>query len=392
MKEITCDILVIGAGPSGSSAAWSSVSENLDVVILDEKEMPGKEACAETLSKAIIKFLPFKIPEKFLKWELKGLKFYYKDYQIKRDEDIWWKSYPLNRSDFDPFVLNLAIKEGADFLPSTRFVSLQHDQNYIVKKVIAKDLKKNKFIRIIPKILISAEGVEYSVLKSIDQLIKQKTSIGYIKSFEYKNLDFEDYRYGHIFFGEYADGAYAYIFPKSKSSANIGIATLSNKNLDLKFNKFLEEIKFNIKGAVKTVDRSGKAPIKYPSEKMSYGNILFTGDAANQNLKPFVEGIIPGIICGSLAGKTAFRCISDFKKLESTYKKMIYDNIGEFIKESDEICSAFVSAYENKRKERFLLELGIFSYVLNAKDFKKLKKLKGKDAELYIKEKLNLNS
>jgi len=217
MKEIECDVLVIGAGPSGSATAWSSSKENLDTIILDEKEIPGKEACAETLSKALIDLLPFNIPEKFLRWGLQGLKFYYEKSYIKKDEDIYWKSHPLNRSEFDPFILDMAIKMGASFLPSTRFVGLEYTGNYRVNKVICRDLKNKDFLVIKPKILISAEGVDCSVLKAINKLNEQRTLIGYIKSYEFENLKLEDYHYGHVFFGEFADGAYAYVFPKSKT-------------------------------------------------------------------------------------------------------------------------------------------------------------------------------
>ena len=126
MKEIECDILVVGAGPSGSSAAWSSAKEDLDVMILEEKKIPTKDACAETLSKGFLKYVPFKIPDRFLKRELNGLKFYYENFQITRDEGIWWKSYPLDRKKFDPFVLDLAINEGANYLPLTKSVSYTH--------------------------------------------------------------------------------------------------------------------------------------------------------------------------------------------------------------------------------------------------------------------------
>ena len=392
MKDIECDILVVGAGPAGSSAAWASAKEDLDVVIIEKKEMPTKDACAETLSKAFLEYLPFKIPDRFLKWELNGLKFYYNDFIITRDEDIWWKSHPLNRSEFDPFVLDLAINEGATFSPLTEFIDLRCDNNFMVDKIIAQNTENNESIIIKPKILIAADGVESNVLKSIGKLKKQQTSVGHIKSYEFHDLSLDDFQYGHIFFGEFADGAYGYILPKSETSANIGIATLSNKNIDAKFDDFLKIIKNQIHGSKMVVDRSGEAPVKNPSEKISYGNIMFVGDAANQNLKPFVEGVIPGIICGSLAGKSAAICMNCIGKIESTYKKLIKEKMGEFFIESNEIGNALVTAYENKAKERFFLELGIFSDKLNYKDLKKLKKLKEKEAESYIKKKLSSDS
>ena len=35
------------------------------------------------------------------------------------------------------------------------------------------------------------------------------------------------------------------------------------------------------------------------------GNVIFTGDVANQNIKPFIEGFLPGVICGDIAGLSA---------------------------------------------------------------------------------------
>lgn len=392
MEEIECDVLVIGAGPSGSSAARSSAQENLDTIIIDEKEQPGKDACAETLSKALLQYLPFKIPEKFLKWELKGLRFYYDKTVITKDEGIWWKSNPLNRSEFDPYVLNLAKNEGATFLPFTKFMRLTYDQNYKVTEVIAENIKTNKIIKIRPKIVISAEGMEFSVLKSINKLNQQKTLIGHIKSYEYHDINLEDFTYGHVYFGDYADGAYAYVFPKSETTANIGIATLSDQNLDEKFETFLDVIKPIVKDSVKIVDRSGTAPIKYPSNKMSYGNILFTGDTANQNLKPFVEGIIPGIICGSIAGKTASKCISKISQIENEYQSMISNQIGELFEESDIITSILTSSFEKQTNHRFLLELGIFSYMLDPKDLLAYSKMSDNEAEKFLRKKFDLNS
>jgi|WetSurMetagenome_2_1015567.scaffolds.fasta_scaffold03318_9 digeranylgeranylglycerophospholipid reductase len=390
MKEIKCDVLVVGAGPAGSSAAWSATKEGLNVIIIDKKKIPAKDACAETLSKALLELLPFKIPKKFLKWELDGLQFNYENIHITKDKDIWWNSYPLNRSEFDPFVLDLAINKGAHYLSLSEFINLKFNKEFIVNEVSVRNLKNTELMTIKPKILIAADGVQSKVLKSIGKSKRQKTSVGYIKSYEYHNLSLDNPHYGHVFFGKFADGAYAYIFPKSETSANIGIATMCHQGLDKKFNKFIELIKDQIKGSKRVVDRSGRAPLKNPSDEMVYGNIIFTGDAANQNLKPFVEGIQPGIICGSFAGKSAVECISNIKKLKFTYKNKIKEKMGQLFADSDTIGTALISSYENKNKARFLLEMGLFSYCLNDQDLKKIEKLSDSESKLFIKEKLKL--
>ena len=184
MKDMKCDVLVVGAGPAGSSAAWAAAKEGLDVIIIDKKKKPAKDACAETLSKALIDILPFKIPNKFLKWELQGIKFCYQDFHITRDDDIWWKSHPINRNEFDPFVLDLAIDKGVNYWSLTEFLKLKIDRMSIVKDVTVRNNKNNELMSIKPKILIAADGVQSKVLKSIGKTKKQKTAIGYIKSYD----------------------------------------------------------------------------------------------------------------------------------------------------------------------------------------------------------------
>jgi len=381
--------LVVGAGPAGSSAALSSAKENLDVIIVDKKELPSKIACAETISEGFFQYLPFKIPSKLLGNRLKGIKFYYKEFYIKRDKGIWWKSFTINRREFDPFVLKLAIDEGATFLASTEFVNLRCSSNYIVDKVLLRDNEGNK-IFVYPKILIAADGVQSSVLDAIGISKTKAYSIGYIKSHEVHDLDLPntDDKYGHVYFGEFADGAYGYIFPKSRNVANIGVASLTDKELDKRYKKFLRIISRKIGRGTNKIDRSGVAPITGFSDDIAYGNTLLVGDAANQNFKPFVEGILPGVICGSIAGQVAVQCLNDVKNIRRFYKKSIREKIGKFFRESDALNDILIHVYDKKYKSRFLIELAAFSYTLGYRELRKLLKLDENNIEKFLKEKL----
>lgn len=387
MRSLSCDVLIIGAGPAGSSAALSSAKEGLDVIIVDKKDLPSKTACAETISKGFFRYLPFKIPDRLLKHRLRGIKFYYEEFFVKRDKGIWWKSFTIDRREFDPFVLNLAIDEGATFLASTEFVDLRYSSGYIVNKVLLRDNKNNE-LTIYPKIFIAADGAQSSVLNAMNLSKNKAYSIGYIKSHEFHNLDLSDYEYGHVYFGEFADGAYGYIFPKSRNVANIGVASLTDKELDKRYKEFLHMINREIGNGTKKIDRSGIAPIMGLSEDIAYGNTLLVGDAANQNLKPFVEGILPGIICGSIAGQVAAQCLNDIRNIRRFYKELIKKKIGKFFKESDALSDILVNIYDKRYRSRFLIELATFSYTLEYGELQKLLRLNEEDIETLLKEKL----
>jgi flavin-dependent dehydrogenase len=63
---------------------------------------------------------------------------------------------------------------------------------------------------------------------------------------------------------------------------------------------------------------------------------------ANQNFKPFVEGIIPTIICGDLAGKTASEYLRGKGSLER-YTGRVKAKLGTFFAESDELIPSYTS-------------------------------------------------
>jgi flavin-dependent dehydrogenase len=51
---ITCDVLVVGGGPAGSSCAWRLRNSGLDVLVLDRKTFPRDKTCAGWITPAVI--------------------------------------------------------------------------------------------------------------------------------------------------------------------------------------------------------------------------------------------------------------------------------------------------------------------------------------------------
>ena len=57
-KQLLCDVLVVGAGPAGSTAAIRAVSQGLDVILIDSKPRIGERPhCGE--------FVPFQLFTEF---------------------------------------------------------------------------------------------------------------------------------------------------------------------------------------------------------------------------------------------------------------------------------------------------------------------------------------
>ena len=83
--DLECDVLVIGAGPAGSSAARACALAGLNTVIIDKREEVGYPVrCAEGISEYLFPFLPFRIPKEQLIWTTKGMEFWAEDIMIRR--------------------------------------------------------------------------------------------------------------------------------------------------------------------------------------------------------------------------------------------------------------------------------------------------------------------
>jgi len=365
--SINCDVLVVGAGPAGTSAARAAAQSGAKTVLIEKKNIPGKAACGETISKAQIQLLPFEMPSRFLKWYLEGFSFKAEDIEIVKKGDVFWEAYTIERKEFEPWLAEMAVNKGAKFLPNTELIDFVHEDFY-VRSVSATSPKGP--IEIIPKIIVDAEGIDSKIVEILGIRKLNKWSIGNVCSWEMGNLQLEKPRLGTVFLGEYAEGGYGYILPKSNDRANVGVGN-SKSGVDVQncFEDFINipEIKKQVKNGKKIVDRSGKAPVKYTIDKWNYGNILFAGDTATQNFKPFVEGIIPGIVCGDVAGTLAGEHLLNKISLYE-YKTRVYEKLGEHFELSDMVTNYMVDLFDNKKKNRFLMGLGFFTDFFTANE------------------------
>jgi digeranylgeranylglycerophospholipid reductase len=362
---IECDVLVVGAGPAGSSAARAAALSGAKTIFIDKKREVGVPVqCAEGIGEYLFPYLPFKIPKHLLVWKIDGISFWAEDITIERTGSNW-SGYSINRDEFDKWLADKATKAGAKLMLETELIDLEVKGDYNVTKAIVKTPKGNK--EIVPKVVIAADGVDSTVLKLLGFNLDLEKNAGYVIGFKMKNLKLEKPNHYQIYLGDFAPGAYAYIFPKSNTSANIGVgAIFFEKRLEECYEEFvnLPLIKKQIARGTIVEDRSGWAPIRYGIDKLNYGNVLLTGDVANQNFKPFIEGILPAIICGDLAGVVSSNFILKGEPL-SNYTTYMENKLGNFFTESDRLIDTLYWLGKFPDKRGHLLRLGIFSNIFS---------------------------
>jgi len=371
--DLECDVLVVGAGPAGSSAARTCALNGLKTVLIDKRQEIGYPVrCAEGIGQYLFPFMPFRIPKEQLIWRIKGMEFWAEDITIRRT-GIMWSGYTLNRRNFDKWLTSLAENAGAQVMTNTELTEFEYGDKYVVEKAIMNS--SGKQIEIKPKIVVGADGYDSTVLKLLGEYNPEKGAIGEVYSWEMKDMDLVSPDYEQVYVGDFTATGYAYVFPVSKDRANVGVGCASPKRpMEEYFNEFLEipEMKHQVKNAQKIEDKSGKANILKICDKWVYGNVLLAGDAADQNFKPFVEGILPAIICGDIAGKAAVNNIKKQKPLQDypleTYKKM-----GSLFRQSDKSAKTIYELFEMNQSKEYLLLLLLLADVSTAdriNDFK----------------------
>jgi digeranylgeranylglycerophospholipid reductase len=373
MEEIKCDVLVVGAGPAGCSAARAAAEAGAHTIFIDKKQEIGIPVqCAEAIGEYLIPYLPYRIPEEQLIWKIDGMLFWADDISLERSGGIW-SGYAINRTNFDTWLATNAVKSGAHLFLESELIDLELSDGSHVTKAIVKTKEGMKEIK--PQVVIGADGVHSKVLDKVGFTNIEDKCVE-VLSFELNNVELYKSRYEQLYLGDFSPGAYGYIFPLSQTRANVGVGTLfRTRKLEDCYEEFLElpMVKKQLRTSKKVLEKSGWAPIQYLADKWNYGNVLLVGDAANQNFKPFVEGVLPGIICGDIAGKTAADSVFGKDSLDN-YQNHVMDKLGMFFLESDLFLDVLYELSKSSDRKNHLLRLGISTAIFSPQEIERLRK------------------
>jgi digeranylgeranylglycerophospholipid reductase len=350
MKEVY-DVLVIGAGPAGSTAAKTAAEKGLDVLLIEKRQEIGDPVrCAEGVSKEYLK-KHVEIDKRWICADLKASHIYAPDgTRIEMAEEISGGEvgYVLERKVFDRALAEQAAKAGAEVRVKTRATGLIIEDDF-VKGAKLMHLGKEYDVR--AKIVIGADGIESKVGRwaGIDTSLKP-TDIETCTQYLVAGVDVDQDHCEFYVGNEIAPGGYVWIFPKGEGKANIGIGILGSKTGKYKprpidyLNTFLEK-KFPDAKIIEMV--FGGVPVSGRIEKTSANGLMLIGDAARQADPITGGGILNAMDAGKLAGEAAYAAISSgdvsLQKLEEVYEKQWRATIGHEIDMSLVVKNCFIN-------------------------------------------------
>lgn len=299
----THDLIVVGAGPAGSTAARVAAVEGLKVLLLEKDRFPGEtNVCAGGLDGATLKKLDADAP--YIERDIETLLFEL-DGKPRFEHKLRKKGATILRSKFDKHLANDAVNAGAELQVKVRTEGFEPGS--ICKVKTTRGIFKAPLV-------IGADGT-YSLIATksgirepwkLDDLIPH---VVYDVEAPRAEIDKKFGNCMHMSFGNIVgyDG-YAWVFPK-RDGASVGVGA----HYPLKFSlegalkKYFEG---KMPGTVKFKRKGWCLPCKGPIERPYADNVMVVGDSAGHTCPLSGEGIYQALCGGEIAGEVATKAHS----------------------------------------------------------------------------------
>lgn len=345
------DIIIVGAGPSGTSTALTLKEAGFKVALIDKSNFPRRKTCGDAIPGPTFHYLKKVYPsvlEDFIALsphhEIKSSKIY----TVKNKTiDVNWKSYAYNssRESFDNFLLDL-VKKYTDttlFLGSSVGSIERKEDSFVLT------LKSNKQLK--AKMLVACDGSNSIVQKTLHDFEGKIPSKAVALSTYYKGLQTDSSSNEFYLFKKIP--GYFWIFPVENGWYNVGYG-LFKSNADQSaalrenFQKILSThpvIREKLSGAEEVSSIKGfHLPLGGTKKPISGDGYLLVGDAAYLVDPIGGHGIDKGVFSGI---KAAEHLIKHYKGNQLTkyqnksYDDIISSSIGKELRRNYKIANVF---------------------------------------------------
>ena len=293
VHENSFDVIVVGAGPAGSTAAYLLASKGFSVLILDENIFPRNKLCGGLLTYKtthLVDFL-FNTPLDFLKFR-EVIFFSDNEYTVAHRSGkplpgrLQYPFHFTERRVYDDFWLKLACQAGAEFRSGEKVTAIDCSSRKV------STAKSNEFCG---KFIFGADGALSKVRKSLtlNKAMGAQWRANLATALEVfisEGASPDLPNHPQLFFG-YIPWGYAWYFPgrKQRIAGICGLNAKSGKLLKGGFNNFLKSLP--VSPAQISSVKSHALPYGNYMTKPGCGRVLLLGDAAGLADPMLGEGI-----------------------------------------------------------------------------------------------------
>ncbi len=309
------DVLVVGSGPAGSTAARFAAENGASVLFIERRSEVGVPVrCGEFMPgiSEIKDMFPglqdaeplFDVPDDLQCAHIEGIKLVNPKNEVTL---LDFDGYTTDRDRFDQHFARLAEEAGAVLERNCTFDSIENG----VAKTSQGDIGY--------KVIVGADGPGSRVARSLGL---EKNPRPYPAVTAQVKGDFEPYTY--MFFGDLAPAPYSWIIPTDgRANAGAGMSPkIAAGSVSEYFDKFADKRGFQEHSKIE-----GKyVPSEGPIPKTVSGNGMVVGDAAGQVISVNGGGVPLALIAGRICGRVAaenIRSGSPLSKYEEEWRAIM---------------------------------------------------------------------
>jgi flavin-dependent dehydrogenase len=313
VPRVDTDVLVVGAGPAGSSAAIAAAKEGLKVLLVERSPHVGDASRS-------VGFVPrlfadgLALPRILMRHVIRGTRIHIENDVTERQ----WPGYTIPVRNLFRVLAGMAASSGAELRSgyslsrltptgAARFSSPGGDLEVRAKVVIACDGARSK----------SARLLELGRLEVLHVFQCEVILLG-----ERDRIDLHMHRNLH--------GGYAWLYP-SRSTASVGVALTphSHRNGQALLEWFRGEMAKEGLIAPQCVNKSsGAIPCGGIRKILRLGQVILAGDAAGTAHPMAVSGISPALESGVMAGMAAVKLVRGDGDALRAYQRQMHRWLG----------------------------------------------------------------
>jgi geranylgeranyl reductase family protein len=381
--KTSCEVLVIGAGPSGASAAYWLAEAGHDVILVEKKHFPREKTCGDGITpRGVRQLLDMGLTDELSgHHRFDGLRClaFGKELLLDwpRHPDYPSYGYVITRADLDAFVAARAEKAGATLWQGVEAVAPLGESAASgggAGGALLKNHDDNHTTEVHASYVVVADGANSRFGRALGATRERSVPLGLaLRGYYTSPRSDEPYIESHLDIRD-RDGAvvpgYGWVFPMGDGRVNVGVGLLCTEGRwkNVNTTKIMESFVDYAPPSWCLSDESacgaptgGKLPMGLSVGPRVGPDYLIVGDASG-SINPFNgEGIAYGYETGRLAATTIAAAIAagDTHALRH-FERALQDTYGLYYR----IASAFMRLMGRPEAMRKVVGTGMYSRTL----------------------------
>lgn len=324
------DVLVVGLGPAGGSAARVCAEAGLSVLAVERNRARGEPVqCAEFIPNPMGAYAQ---PDGVLLQRIDSMQSFLPSGAVEHSD---FPGLMVDRGAFDRAIIGAAEANGAQVVTSTPLMAVDAERHVARVKHAAGEREVDY------RVLIAADGPHSPVAESLGLL-----PLPTVQTRQYTVPLNQPYTATDVWLSDDYPGGYAWLFPKGEW-ANLGLGADRRIAGDLKApleSLHAQLVEQGLLGATIRYRTGGAIPVGGLRDSLVARDVLFAGDAAGLTHPITGAGIAAAVVSGEAAGAAAIGHLEGDAEALADYDEDMRDQYGPALERACE-RRAFLSEH-----------------------------------------------